>query len=250
MTPALKLLLGGCACGGLALWLLLPQAGWAGERMRRKVGAILGLVALGLLGAALPSFGRQVEQGLFWALAGVTVASAAATVTCRNPIYAAIWFGLSLLGTSGLFLAQGAQFLGVATIVVYAGAILVTFLFVLMLANPKGAAYYDRLSWESLLSAAAGAFLVGALTVTLSQGLPAAVPLSAAQQQSAVEQIPTGHQVERLGAELFSRHLVTIEVAGTLLLAALVGAVAIVGVGRSGSGGSPSSIDGKHRGTS
>ena len=56
---------------------------------------------------------------------------------------------MSLLGTAGLFLFQGAQFLGVATIVVYAGAILVTFLFVLMLAQPEGHAFYDRVSWEA-----------------------------------------------------------------------------------------------------
>ena len=74
-------------------------------------------------------------------------------------MYCAVWFALSLLGTAGLFLFQGAQFLGVATIVVYAGAILVTFLFVLMLAQPTGRAYYDRLCWEPLVSAVTGAVL-------------------------------------------------------------------------------------------
>ena len=72
-------------------------------------------------------------------LAGVTVIAAAGAVTFRSPVYCAIWFALTLLGTAGLFLLQGAQFLGVATVVVYAGAILVTFLFVLMLAQPAGA---------------------------------------------------------------------------------------------------------------
>ena len=55
---------------------------------------------------------------------------------------------------------QGAQFLAVATVVVYAGAILVTFLFVLMLAQPEGRTYYDRLSWEALVSSATGAGIV------------------------------------------------------------------------------------------
>ena len=169
---------------------------------------------------------------MFYVLAGVTVASAVATVTFRNPVYSAIWFALSLLGTSGLFLAHGAQFLGVATIVVYAGAILVTFLFVLMLANPAGAAYYDRLSWEAFCAAATGAALVGALTVTLSQGLPAPLAADTHAAQTAVARIPAENHVEQLGVELFSKHLVTVEVAGTLLLVALVGAIAIVGVGR------------------
>ena len=54
---------------------------------------------------------------------------------------------MSLLGTAALFLLQGAQFLGIATVAVYAGAIVVTFLFVLMLAQPEGHAFYDRISW-------------------------------------------------------------------------------------------------------
>ena len=92
-------------------------------------------------------------------------------MTFRSPVYCAIWFALSLLGTAALFLFQGAQFLGVATIVVYAGAILVTFLFVLMLAQPEGDAFYDRISWEGLLAASTGALMVGgALTLTLVWG--------------------------------------------------------------------------------
>ena len=55
-----------------------------------------------------------------------------------------------------------------ATIVVYAGAILVTFLFVLMLAQPQGHAYYDRVSWEALFSAAVGACMVGMLTMVIT----------------------------------------------------------------------------------
>ena len=77
----------------------------------------------------------------------ITVASAAATIASRSPVYSAIWFAVSLLGTAGLLLLQGAQFLGIATVAVYAGAIVVTFLFVLMLAQPEGHAYYDRVSW-------------------------------------------------------------------------------------------------------
>ena len=79
----------------------------------------------------------------------MTIVAAVATVTFRNPVYCAIWFGMTLTGTAGLFLFAGAEFLAVATLVVYAGAILVTFLFVLMLAQPEGDASYDRRSWEA-----------------------------------------------------------------------------------------------------
>jgi NADH-quinone oxidoreductase subunit J len=170
-------------------------------------------------------------------LAGVTLVSAGAAVTCRSAVYCAIWFGLSLLGTAGLLLVQGAQFLGVATVVVYAGAILVTFLFVLMLAQPAGHAYYDRLSWDAALSALAGSVLVGVLSWALgglfSAGGEGGLPPGAhavAQRQGVLAE----DHVARLGGELFSRHLVEIELAGTLLLVALVGCVAIVAQGRAG----------------
>ena len=66
---------------------------------------------------------------LFWVVAAVTVVSAAAMITMRSPVYSAIWFAMTLLGTSCLFFLQGAQLLAVATIVVYAGAIVVMFLY-------------------------------------------------------------------------------------------------------------------------
>ena len=122
----------------------------------RLVGGVLAAMALGLVGSRLPALGSLTAQGLFYLIAGITVVSAGAAVSLRNPIYCAIWFAMTLLGTAGLFLLQGAQFLAVATVVVYAGAILVTFLFVLMLAEPSGRASYDRLSWEGLLSAVGG----------------------------------------------------------------------------------------------
>ena len=96
--------------------------------------------------------------------------AAVATISCRSPVYCAIWFGMTLAGTAGLFLLAGAEFLAVATIVVYAGAILVTFLFVLMLSQPEGHTTYDRRSWEALVSAFTGAVLVGILTATIGVG--------------------------------------------------------------------------------
>jgi NADH-quinone oxidoreductase subunit J len=147
-------------------------------------------------------------------------------------VYSAIWFALTLLGTAGLFLYDGAQFLGVATIVVYAGAILVTFLFVLMLAQPEGQAFYDRLSWGALLSAVTGAVMVGVLTLTLAAVFqnpnPEARPEARFDAADLSGDILAREHMAHLGSELFSKYLVGVEVAGTLLLVALVGTVAIV----------------------
>jgi NADH-quinone oxidoreductase subunit J len=215
--------------GTLGLWLMLPPASLRG----RAAGAVLSAIALGMLFALVPRVGNWFADAAFYVLAGVTVAAAAATVTLPNPLYAAVWFGLTLLGTAGLFLFQGAQFLAVATIVVYAGAILVTFLFVLMLAQPRGRAAYDRISWEALVSAASGAVMVGILAMTVTGVLAAddaPRPAPAAQIDRGVL---AGEHVARFGAELLGRHLIAVEVAGTLLLAALVGAAVIVGKHRS-----------------
>lgn len=281
-----------------SLFLLLPR----GTRRQWAVGAVLGGFSLGLFAAAFPLSGALADRLVFWLLALIAVGGAAAAISMRNAVYSAIWFALSLLGVAGLFVYQGAQFLGVVTIVIYAGAIVVTFLFVLMLAQPQGHAVYDRLGWGAVpkvLSVATSALLVGVLSFLLahrpatprdrvaevllgwrdSSGHPAlrADQIVAVQTGGAsgkvrlvfrgdlstslldrvrtellealatqdpaqfpvgarldIEFLPTWQDVlhadhmAHLGRDLFSRHLVSVEIAGTLLLAALVGAVAIV----------------------
>ncbi|MCR4412252.1 MAG: NADH-quinone oxidoreductase subunit J [Thermoguttaceae bacterium] len=238
--------------GGAGVWQMLPR----GAARGRATGAVLAAASLGLFASQLPGWSDWVAGALFYVLAGVTLASAACTISFRSPVYAAIWFGMSLLGTAGLFLTQGAQFLAVATVVVYAGAILVTFLFVLMLAEPTGRAHYDRVSWEALVSASCGAAFVGVLTATLlgvvtvqgdypgfrgeareDRTVPFGPPgrlvrpgnLPGQTQQG---QVLADEHVKALGDALFGRHLIAVQVAGVLLLAALVGAAVIVGRSR------------------
>jgi NADH-quinone oxidoreductase subunit J len=213
--------------GAVGVGLMLPRRTVRG----RMIGALLGAVAAGVVLAQAPLIGDWISQSVLWALAAVTLGSAAAAISLRKPIYCAIWFGMSLFGTAGLFLFQGAQFLAVATIVIYAGAILVTFLFVLMLAEPSGRAAYDRVSWEAMLSAAAGTLLVGFLSTTVTcvltgeRGLP---PKTAATAVDRAAHILHEEHVLRVGRELYSRQLVAVEAAAALLFAALIGAAVIV----------------------
>ena len=215
--PILAILL-----GAVSLWLMLPRGNGRG----RGIGMVLGVVALGLGVSQLPLLGQWMADGMFLILAVVTVVSAVGAITFRNPVYCAIWFGLSLLGVAGLFFFAGAQFLAVATVVVYAGAILVTFLFVLMLAQPKGKAAYDRVSWEAPIAAAAGVLMVGILSIAIGSAFshPIVPPTEAALAAGVLNP----QHVARFGGQLFGRHLIAIEVAGTLLLVALVGAAVIV----------------------
>lgn len=224
--------------GGLGLWMLLP-----GGRLAWQVaGGLLSLLAAGLLFSLTPALELGLLPVLFWSLAGVAVAAAVATITARSPVYSAIWFALTLLATGGLFLLQGAQFLGVATVAVYAGAIVVTFLFVLMLAQPEGHTFYDRISWgrlPSLLGCWAGSVLAAGLVWAVTQAeLPQQRTAGDARPQAATvtESPPAAQRTQRLlqpdhvaglGRELFSRQLLAVQIAGALLLAALVGAVAM-----------------------
>lgn len=231
--------------GGFGLWLLLP-ARWP---IGKVLGALCVAIAGGLIAYDLPRLGAWVDEGVFWLLAAVTLGGAVAAISSQSPVYSAIWFALSLLGTAGLFMYQGAQFLGGATIVVYAGAIVVTFLFVIMLAQPEGHSRYDRLTWGGLpkvFGVLAGCLLLGILTFMMnslkreaSTGLVASASASAAessstlatstskQHLSAAGGVLDSKHVANLGRHLFGEHLISVEVAGTLLLVALVGAIAI-----------------------
>ena len=243
------ILAGAVTAATVSLWLLLPRG--ADSRLARWLGGLLGAAALAgfvLTGRRLGGLG---EEAVFLIVSLVAVISGAATIVSRSPVYSAIWFALALAGVSGVLLVLGAQFLGVATIVVYAGAILVMFLFVLMLAQPAGLAPYDRVSNEPLLSAIAGATLLGLLTLSIGRlsadpsccQMPSkAAALAAgtagtgnagAQAGDAIDAALatdplTADQVARLGGELFGRHLLAVEAAGVLLLVALVGSIAVV----------------------
>lgn len=244
MNPVLSaispgmLLAGAVTATTVSLWLLLPRG--SESRGRRWLGLVLGAVALAGFVATGRRLGGIGEEAVFLIVSLVAIVSGAATIVTRSPVYSAIWFAMALAGVAGVLLVLGAQFLGVATIVVYAGAILVMFLFVLMLAQPAGLAPYDRVSSEPLLSAVAGAVLLGLLTLSIGRlsSEPAAccaVPSRAAavtgdQPAPAVTagDALAADQVARLGGELFGRHLLAVEVAGVLLLVALIGAIAVV----------------------
>jgi NADH-quinone oxidoreductase subunit J len=229
MTEAQRIAIGaGLLAAGL--WLQLPR----GTMRGRWWGMALAAVGIGMLGWLVVEVQRNhpVAETVFFAVAVTTVASAIGAVTMRSPVYCALWFAMTLVGTAALLLFQGAQFLGMATMVVYAGAILVTFLFVLMLAQPEGHTYYDRVSWEPILSACTGAVLIGLLTASIflpTEGVRhMGWKFDTATVDARQAKILNPDHMAHLGGQLFSRYLVAVEVAGTLLLVALVGAVAIV----------------------
>ena len=150
--------------GGAAVYVLLPRPRphpwwW---------GVLLGTTALVLAGAVVLHGGALTAETLFfYVFSGSAVAAGVLLVTQHNPARAALSFALVVLSVCGLFLLLAAPFLMAATVIVYAGAIIVTFLFVLMLAQQSGLGDADARSREPLLATVTGFVLLGALVYVL-----------------------------------------------------------------------------------
>jgi NADH:ubiquinone oxidoreductase subunit 6 (subunit J) len=157
-----------CLLAFIAVYLLLPRT----RRTAPVAGMLCGGAAL-LLGAVflIHSAGIWQESLLFYCFGGIAVLAGGLMITQSNPVYAALSFALVVLSSCGLFLLQAAPFLMAATIIIYAGAIVVTFLFVIMLAQQEGYSSADLRSREPFLSAAAGFVLLAATLVTVHKAM-------------------------------------------------------------------------------
>jgi NADH-quinone oxidoreductase subunit J len=156
---------------------------------------------------------------MFYTLGTVAVGSGVLVVTRRNPIMSALSLVLNFFCLAGLYLTLNAQFIAVIQIIVYAGAIMVLFLFVIMLLNLRD----ERALWEGLSARKViGAGLVFGLLLQVlyilinsAGGFP---------QKDAALAVSIG-TVEVIGVQLFTTFLFPFEVTSLLLTAAIVGAV-------------------------
>jgi NADH-quinone oxidoreductase subunit J len=214
---------------GAGVWWMMPRQ----VRLPKAIGLVIALAGAFLLARNLPAGeGETGETILFSVFAMAAIACAILMITNRNPVYAALWFALATLSVCGLFWLQYAPFLAAATVVVYAGAIVVTFVFVIMLAQQSGATVYDQYSRQPLVATAAAFLLLGALLGTLRVTTPADFPPTSAA--SPLSRPPGNELMDKdtntmagLGTSLFGEYLFAVELAGTLLLVATIGAIAI-----------------------
>jgi NADH:ubiquinone oxidoreductase subunit 6 (subunit J) len=158
------------ALGLVGIYLLLPRPRTflPSFRLARWVGGALAILALATAGwLYIRTEIVTPETILFYAFSAVAISGGGLLVTQRNPVHAALAFALVVLSTCGLFLLLAAPFLMAATIIIYAGAIIVTFLFVIMLAQQAGFSDADSRSREPFLSCLAGFVLLSALLFAL-----------------------------------------------------------------------------------
>ncbi len=150
--------------GAAAVYVLLPRP----RPLPSVWGAAPAAAALFVAGATVVRVGLfDTETFLFYVFAGTAVLSGGLLVTQHRPARAALSFALVILSVSGLFLLLAAPFLAAATVIIYAGAIIVTFLFVIMLAQQAGVDDADSRSREPFLSTVTGFVLLGALVYVL-----------------------------------------------------------------------------------
>lgn len=141
------LTVGSIVLGAVGTYMMLPHRhGQAKPRNMHVAGFGLAVLSVLLLVGLWTPPGTFLSSLFFYAFAISAILAGILMVTSRDPIYSALWFAAVVLSTSGLFLLEGAQFLAAGTVIVYAGAIIVTFLFVIMLAQSHGQALYDRTS--------------------------------------------------------------------------------------------------------
>ncbi len=161
---------------------------------------------------------------LFYVLASLTVAGAIGVVVLRNPVHSA----LSLLGcflmVACLFVVQHAEFLAAVQVLVYAGGIMVLFLFVIMLVNVKRLSPSEVFLSRQAPIAVAGTVLLGSIMAFLAlSGGAAAGPGSQAALR-AVEGEALGN-TQAVGWLLYRTYLVPFEVVSVVLLVAMIGAI-------------------------
>ena len=161
----------------------------------------------------------------FWILATTTVVASVLVVGQRNPMYSVVLLIVSFCALSGLYVLLGAPFVAAIQIIIYAGAIMVLFLFVVMLMNvpteDPPAGYHARLfggAGPRRVGAVLSLLFVVQLAWALRQIQGAPLPTRAAQPSS---------DVETIGLKLFTDYAFAFEATSVLILVAMVGAIVL-----------------------
>jgi NADH-quinone oxidoreductase subunit J len=167
----------------------------------------------------------KVDAAVFLISALIVLVGAIGVVTARNPVHSALMLVMTLFGVAVLFVAQEAHFLAAVQVIVYAGAIVVLFLFVIML---LGVDREESVEAEPLRGQRPVALALGGLALLelLLLSRVTGVWATGAQSDSGPLDGP-GTNIEKLAEVIFTRHLLAFEVTSALLVIAVVGAVVL-----------------------
>jgi NADH-quinone oxidoreductase subunit J len=163
--------------------------------------------------------GFLMDAFLFFLFAGIALAGAVNLIRESHPIYSALSLVAVMGALAGLYLMLGAEFIAAVQIIVYAGAIMVLFIFVLMLLNAEQEVRVDR----SKMAVNLGPPLLTLLLVEIVAVLRGKFPVSELVHPSLL----SGDNTREVGKLLFSKFLLPFEVTSVLILVAIMGAVVL-----------------------
>lgn len=161
----------------------------------------------------------SVTTILFYFLSVLALGSAIMVVISRNPVHSVLWLIGTFIAISGHYILMNAQFLGIVNMIVYAGAIMVLFLHVIMFVNLNKEPEPKRSKWLKLAGVVSGGCLLLVLVAALKT----------AEKNGQIVQLKEGNigLIEQLGKTLFTDYVVPFEISSILFLSAMVGAVVI-----------------------
>ena len=179
---------------------------------------------------------------MFYLLAGMTAIGALASMSLRNPVHCALCLVVTFVGLAGIYLGLGAQFLGLAQVMVYVGAVAILLVFVLLLTRSLGDSGNPESlpAWKSAVGISvlvAGVMVFGVLSVDrweLRAKAPEPVPVAA------------------VGRALMTEYVLPLQIVGVLLTAAMIGAAVLAipekRVNSRGKSGHPGAVDRSEKG--
>ena len=164
----------------------------------------------------------------WWLFASVTITSALFVIFARNPVHSVLWLILSFFNAAGLMLIAGAEFIALLLVIVYVGAVAVLFLFVVMMLNVD----FGRL--RSGFTANLPFGMIIALVLLAEIALAIFAHNSGPAIGNAAPPESTQPNIVALGELLYSRYLLPFELAGLILLVAMIGAIVLTHRSRGG----------------
>ncbi len=159
-----------------------------------------------------------ITQILFWFLSALAVVAAIGVVVSKNPVYSVLWLIVVFFAISGHYILMNAQFLAIVNIIVYAGAIMVLFLFVIMLMNLNSEAEPPKNIYLKMAGLIAGLCLIIVIIAALS---------NSASNHIVLKNGTSVGLIKNLGMTLFNDYVIPFEISSVLFLSAMIGAVVI-----------------------
>jgi len=162
----------------------------------------------------------------FWLFATMTIGSALLVIFARNPVHSVLWLIVAFFNAAGLMLLLGAEFIAMLLVIVYVGAVAVLFLFVVMMLNIDFATLRAGVSRNLPFGLMIALVLLAEIIVAVSawKAGPVTEPLSG---HATTAGGPVQPNIVALGELLYTRYLFPFELAGLILLVAMIGAIVL-----------------------